>query len=186
MRAQDRRKVVGRNRQLLLCVLITGSFFVGAVDVVFAAPIQCPRGGHITSATNDSQCKDSCRRYLRSTHKFNANGFNLRGDPPASIRGKCCCVPPATSGGEASFDVNPLVSENVPELVGNFLRAFFGIIGVIALVIFIYGGLLWMTSMGEEDRVKKGRETMIWAGLGLIAIFGSYTIVQFILDAVLK
>lgn len=74
---------------------------------------------------------------------------------------------------------------NVPELVGNFLRAFFGLIGVISLVIFIYGGLLWMTSMGEEERVKRGRETLIWAGLGLIGIFGSYVVVQFILDAVL-
>ncbi|MEK7122975.1 MAG: pilin, partial [Patescibacteria group bacterium] len=102
------------------------------------------------------------------------------------VKSECANKCRGKSAGKCPNFENPLKTANVPELVGNFFRAFFGLIGVIALVIFIYGGLLWMTSMGEEERVKRGRETMIWAGAGLIAILGSYAVVQFILRTVLN
>lgn len=74
---------------------------------------------------------------------------------------------------------------SIPILIGMVLRALFGIIGTVALVIFIYGGFLWLTAFGEEQKVKKGWDTMIWAGLGLGVIFGSYVAVDFILKAIL-
>ncbi|MEK7122336.1 MAG: hypothetical protein AAB855_00610, partial [Patescibacteria group bacterium] len=61
----------------------------------------------------------------------------------------------------------------------------FSVIGVVALVMFIYGGVLWMTAFREEQRIKKGWDTMIWAALGLITIFGSYIAVDFVLKAIL-
>lgn len=73
----------------------------------------------------------------------------------------------------------------IPKLIGMILRMVFAVIGVVALIIFIYGGVLWMTAFGEEQRVKKGWDTMIWAALGLIVIFGSYIAVDFILRAIL-
>lgn len=73
----------------------------------------------------------------------------------------------------------------IPKLIGMILRTLFAVIGVVALVIFIYGGVLWMTAFGDDQRVKKGWDTMIWAALGLIVIFGSYIAVDFILRAIL-
>lgn len=81
---------------------------------------------------------------------------------------------------------NPLgATSDIPTLIGMVLRGLFGIIGTIALAIFIYGGFVWMTAFGEEQKVKKGWDTMMWAGLGLIVIFGSYVVVGFILKAIL-
>lgn len=74
---------------------------------------------------------------------------------------------------------------SIPTLLGNILRWFFGIIGTVTLVMFIYGGFLWMTAFGEENKIKKGWDTMIWAGLGIAVIFGSYVTVDFILKAIL-
>ena len=45
---------------------------------------------------------------------------------------------------------------------------------------FVYGGTLWMTAAGKPEQVKKAQQTMIYAVLGLIAIFASYGVVQFI------
>lgn len=98
-------------------------------------------------------------------------------------------VPDISWAGEAqgTFEgINPLETSNMPKLVGKALRALFGIIGTIALAIFIYGGALWMLSLGDEQRVTRARETMIWAGLGLLAVFGSYVVVQFVLNTLLK
>lgn len=84
---------------------------------------------------------------------------------------------------------NPLPAftgpESIPKIIGMVLRGLFGIIGTIALVIFIYGGFLWLTAFGEEQKVKKGWDTMIWGALGLGVIFGSYVVVDFVLKAIL-
>lgn len=80
---------------------------------------------------------------------------------------------------------NPLNTTDIPTLIGLVLRGLFAVIGTIALVIFIYGGALWMTAFGEESKVKRGWDTMIWGALGLVVIFGSYVAVDFILKAIL-
>jgi len=58
-----------------------------------------------------------------------------------------------------------------------------GLIGSIALVMFVYGGVLWMTAMGNSEREKKGREVIVWSGLGVVVILISYIIVDFVFEA---
>jgi len=47
-----------------------------------------------------------------------------------------------------------------------------------------YGGFLWLTAMGNNERVEKGKETLIWAVLGLVVIFGAYAITSYIIDKI--
>lgn len=105
--------------------------------------------------------------------------------------GVCCCenLPPIACPAGKKCLSNPLGTttnaRNIPYLIGNILKGLFGIIGTITLCIFIFGGFLWMTAFGEESKIKKGTDTMIWAGLGIAVIFGSYVAVDFILKAIL-
>ncbi len=79
---------------------------------------------------------------------------------------------------------NPLEGkDDIPILVGNIINYVLGILGVLALVMFIYGGLTWMTSEGSPDKIKKGKDTLIWAILGLALIFFSYSLLDFVLAA---
>ena len=48
------------------------------------------------------------------------------------------------------------------------------IVGSIALLMFIWGGIVWMTSQGEKARVEKGQKTLAWAVIGLAVIFVAY------------
>ena len=81
---------------------------------------------------------------------------------------------------------NPLGEREVPELVGGIIQKILGLVGVLALVMFIYGGITWMTSAGAPEKIKKGRDTLVWAVLGLAFIFLSYAILNFIIDSILK
>ena len=63
-------------------------------------------------------------------------------------------------------------------VIGGFLQ----IIGVIALVLIIYGGFTWMTAAGNEQKVETGRNVLIWAAIGLLVIMSAFGILQF-LDA---
>jgi len=75
---------------------------------------------------------------------------------------------------------NPIEAESVPQLVNSIVKQILGIVGALALFMFVYGGVLWMTSGGNSSRLEKGRETLIWATIGLVIIFSSYAILNFI------
>jgi uncharacterized membrane protein YidH (DUF202 family) len=55
-------------------------------------------------------------------------------------------------------------------------------LGIIAVIIILYGGFLWMTAAGNEDRVSKAKKTIIAGAIGLVIILASYAIVTFVID----
>ncbi|OGF30518.1 hypothetical protein A2223_01585 [Candidatus Falkowbacteria bacterium RIFOXYA2_FULL_35_8] len=73
-------------------------------------------------------------------------------------------------------------NQDVPTFVGNILKLFFGIIGSVALVMFIYGGFGYMTSAGDPKKVANAKNTFIWASLGLLLVFGAYALVNFVIS----
>jgi len=90
------------------------------------------------------------------------------------------------AGSGAGVDLpNPLKANDVPTLVSYMVRGLLGISGAIALLMLVWGGITWMTSQGNSDRVKKGRETIVWAIFGLVAIFMSYAIINFVFEEAL-
>jgi len=58
-----------------------------------------------------------------------------------------------------------------------------GIVGSLALLMFIYGGLMFIISSGNSEKVTKAKEIIIGAVIGLVIVFTSYMIIQFTMDA---
>ncbi len=79
--------------------------------------------------------------------------------------------------------VNPLSTTDIRKIVGSTIQVLIGIIGSITFVIFLYGGVLWLTSAGNSEKIQKGLQAMLWAGIGIIVVFSSYAILTLILDA---
>ncbi len=76
---------------------------------------------------------------------------------------------------------DPLGGGTTPQtLIGKIINAVLGVVGSIALLMFIYGGFVWMTAAGNEQSVTKGKNILIWATVGLIIIFSSYALVKFV------
>ena len=78
---------------------------------------------------------------------------------------------------------NPINAETVPQLINSIVRTILGVVGALSLFMFVYGGMLWMTSGGNSQRVEKGKETLTWATIGLAVIFSSYAILSFVFKA---
>ncbi len=72
---------------------------------------------------------------------------------------------------------------NIPLLASRVINYFIGITGIFALVAFVYGGFLWLTSRGNTNQIEKGKNTMLWAVIGIATILSSYAIVNFIVSA---
>lgn len=78
---------------------------------------------------------------------------------------------------------SPIGEVTGPELIGRIIKAVLGVVGALALAMFVFGGFTWLTSGGSPDKIKKGKDILMWAVIGLIIIFTSYTLVNFILTA---
>ena len=78
--------------------------------------------------------------------------------------------------------VNPLTVKNVPDLIGKIISGALGVVGSLALLMFIYGGITWMTSGGNEEKIKKGKQILIWAVFGIVIIFTSYSILNLVFE----
>lgn len=73
--------------------------------------------------------------------------------------------------------VNPLGSIlSIPQLVGKIISIGLGFLGSLALLMFVYGGFLWMTSRGDANQIKKGTGTLLWAAIGIVFVFSSYSL----------
>lgn len=55
-----------------------------------------------------------------------------------------------------------------------------GISGSIVLLVFVYGGFLWITAAGNEKKIDQGKDAMTKAVIGLAIIFGAYAIINFL------
>ncbi|NMC51826.1 hypothetical protein GYA54_03810 [Candidatus Kuenenbacteria bacterium] len=73
-----------------------------------------------------------------------------------------------------------LSGEDIRITVIKVIRAILGTLGVIALVIILYAGFLWMTSAGSEEKIAKAKKIILNAVIGLVIIMMAFAIVQYI------
>ena len=77
------------------------------------------------------------------------------------------------TGGEGSF-------RNLAKTIVNFFLYF---LGFIATVMIIYGGVLYVTSAGNDENVGKAKNILLYAVIGIVVILLSFAIVNTILTA---
>lgn len=67
-------------------------------------------------------------------------------------------------------------------LIANIIRVVLGFLGIIAIILILYAGYLWMTSAGDPQKIDKAKKILISAAIGLIIILLSFAIATFILN----
>jgi len=77
---------------------------------------------------------------------------------------------------------NPLGSDvDIPAFIGRGIRGVLGVIGAIALLMFVYGGVTWMTA-GDSERVGNAKNIIKNSIIGLLLIFFSYNLIGIFFD----
>ena len=52
------------------------------------------------------------------------------------------------------------------------------IVGSLALLVLIFGGVMYMTSTGEEQRILTAKKIITFAIIGLVLILISYSVIK--------
>lgn len=90
-------------------------------------------------------------------------------------------------GNEAYGNSSATYQEQGPVFIaGKIINAALGVVGIIMVILFIYGGYVWMTAGGNEEKVKKATQILSRAVIGLIIILLAYSISYFVMQQLLR
>jgi hypothetical protein len=76
--------------------------------------------------------------------------------------------------------------KSIAGIVGSLIASVLSFLGVIFLVLIIYGGFIYMTAAGSEEKVQRAKKIIVDASIGLVIILASYAITYFVIEALTK
>jgi len=87
--------------------------------------------------------------------------------------------PPSAEGYSAELTQAGTAREFILQ-VTNFILGFLGLAAVLAI---IYGGIIYVTAGGEDDKVTKGKKSVMYSVMGLLIVMSSWAIVNTVIKA---
>ena len=75
---------------------------------------------------------------------------------------------------------------SVAVIVGRIIKVALSLVGVVFMVLMVYGGYLWMTAAGNEENVDKAKNLIRAAVIGLIIIASAYSITALVVGKVFE
>ena len=73
-----------------------------------------------------------------------------------------------------------LLTATVETMSGKIITSILSLLGIVFILFTIYGGFLYMTASGNEDKTKKALSIITQALIGLIVILAAYAITYLI------
>ncbi|HBU28033.1 TPA: hypothetical protein DEB00_02870 [Candidatus Uhrbacteria bacterium] len=70
---------------------------------------------------------------------------------------------------------------NLKSTIGNIINVLLGFLGIVAVLIILYGGAIWMTAGGTETKVQKAQQIIVAGAIGLAIILSAYAITNFVI-----
>lgn len=104
---------------------------------------------------------------------------------PASGQPGATNLKPCPDGrGSCTLIDNPIAGRgtDIYRQVGGVVGYVLLLIGSITLLMIVWGGFQWLTAAGNAEKIEQGSKTMIWAVIGVFAVFISYVLLNNYLD----
>ncbi|MEK7103289.1 MAG: pilin [Patescibacteria group bacterium] len=86
-----------------------------------------------------------------------------------------------SSSGFAGFFGLPGDQQTLPAIIGRAIQIILSVLGLVFLILVVYGGILWMVAEGDTSKVSKARGLLFHAVLGLIIVLSAFAITSFVL-----
>ena len=94
---------------------------------------------------------------------------------------------PGGGGGVANNNIikNPLQTTTITGVLVLAVRWLLGLVGILALLALIVGGVYYITSFGNDQRIQTAKKIITWAIIGLAIVILSFGIIQILARDVL-
>lgn len=108
---------------------------------------------------------------------------------PATISAQsardAACQGVALTGGTCDSDPNNSSAEGtINKTIKTVIDIFSVVVGVIAVIMIMVGGLKYITSSGDSNNVNGAKNTILYAVIGLVVVALAQIVVRFVLNLV--
>lgn len=100
----------------------------------------------------------------------------------ANIQNSKAAITPGAGENTDKYKSGSYTLNDLMRIFVNIGDWILGIVGSLTLIMFVYGGFLFLFSGGNNDRVTKGKQTLTNATIGLFIVFLSYMIVGLVFN----
>lgn len=76
--------------------------------------------------------------------------------------------------------------ESLETQIVDIIQWILGFLALIAVIMIIYGGFVWLTAAGNEERIASAKKVISAAIIGLVIILLAWAIVWFVTQGVLN
>lgn len=83
---------------------------------------------------------------------------------------------------DTDYDESLTTSTDAREFIIRIVNFALGFLGLIAVIIVIYGGVLYVTAAGEQEKTDKGKKAITYAVIGLLIVMASFAIVNTVIS----
>jgi len=92
------------------------------------------------------------------------------------------------AGAGTSIEVEkvPLLEGDLTVWIGNIVNVILIIVGILAVIYLIYGGIMYVTAGGDAEKANKGRIAITNAIIGIVIIMLALAIYNFVIKGVGK
>ncbi len=81
-------------------------------------------------------------------------------------------------------DGGKINNNDLMKTINTIINVIIGIVGFVAVVMIIVGGISFITSQGDSAKVTKARNTILYGVVGLVVALLAFAIVNFVLSSV--
>lgn len=97
--------------------------------------------------------------------------------------------------GDSAFALDPITPEDnvVEDISGGatdikdfairVLKFVLSFLGIVAVIMVIYGGFLYVTAAGDDDKVGTGKKIIMYSIIGIIIIMASFALINTVFQA---
>jgi hypothetical protein len=82
----------------------------------------------------------------------------------------------------SNIGLKPAKETDLKTIISNAIFVVLGFLGIIAIIMIVIGGLMWMISGGNEEKAKKARGILVNAIIGLFIVLLAYVITYWVVD----
>ncbi len=88
-----------------------------------------------------------------------------------------------------AFNNTPLSQSreaDIAIIVGRIINTALSFLGIVFLILVIYGGFMWMTAGGSEEKVSKAIEVFSNSAYGLMIVIAAYLVTRYLGTAIIN
>ena len=88
--------------------------------------------------------------------------------------------------GDAACEASTSAStkSSVDNIINTIINVFSWVVGLVAVIMVIFGGFRYVTAAGDTTKTKSARDTILYALIGLLIVALAQTIVKYVISLV--